>query len=142
MSVVFCIVTVAVVCIFVFRPFLTTKGRIGETDSGRGGGNQLVEEREALIDAIRELDFDHRMGKVEEDDYRGTRSRYEHRAVELMRTIEETAGPAPEIEARIEEEIAALRKRDTVTCAGCGYAMPEGARFCPQCGKALAESRL
>ena len=135
------IVIVAVVCIFVFRPFLTTRGRIGGTDAGRGGGNQLVEEREALLDAIRELDFDHRMGKVEEDDYRGTRARYENRAVELMRAIEETAGPAPEIEDNIEEEIAALRKKDTVTCAGCGCATPEGARFCPHCGAALAELR-
>lgn len=141
MTVVVCIVTVAAVCIFVFRPFLTTRGRIGEKDVGPGGGTRLVEEREALIDAIRELDFDYRMGKVEEDDYRATRSRFENRAVELMRAIEEAAGPTPEIEDRIEQEIAALRKKDTVSCAGCGWETPDGARFCPQCGKALAESR-
>ena len=140
MSVAFCIATVALVFIFVFRPFLTTRGRIGERDAGAGGGTRLVEEREALLDAIRELDFDHRMGKVEEEDYRETRSRYENRAVELMRAVEESAGPTPEIEDRIEEEIAALRKKNTVSCAGCGWETPEGARFCPQCGKALAES--
>ena len=111
MSVAVCIVIVAAVCIFLFRPFLTVRGRIGEADAGHGGGNQLVAEREAIIDAIRELDFDHRMGKVEEDDYRATRSRYENRAVELMRAIEQTAGPAPKIEDRIEEQIAALRKK-------------------------------
>lgn len=111
MSVAVCIVIVAAVCIFLFRPFLTVRGRIGEADAGHGGGNQLVAEREAIIDAIRELDFDHRMGKVEEDDYRATRSRYENRAVELMRAIEETAGPTPGIEDRIEEQIAALRKK-------------------------------
>ncbi len=141
MSVLFCIVTVALVCIFVFRPLLTTKGRIGERDAGPGGGSRLVEEREALLDAIRELDFDYRMGKVEEEDYRETRSRYQNRAVELMRVIDENAGPTPGIEDRIEEEIAALRNEDTVACAGCGCATPEGARFCPQCGTALAESR-
>ena len=141
MNVLFCIVTFALVCIFVFRPFLTTKGRIGERDAGPGGGIPLVEEREALLDAIRELDFDHRMGKVEEEDYRETRSRYENRAVELMRVIDENAGPTPGIEDRIEEEIAALRNKDTAACAGCGCATPEGARFCPQCGAALAESR-
>ncbi|MDE2998410.1 MAG: zinc ribbon domain-containing protein [Gemmatimonadota bacterium] len=140
MSVAVCIVTFMVVCVFVFRPFVTAKGRIGERDAGPGGGTRLVEEREALVDAIRELDFDYRMGKVEEDDYRATRSRYESRAVELMRVIEETAGPAPGIEDRIEEEIAAMRKKDTVICAGCGRATPEGARFCPQCGTALAGS--
>ena len=111
MSVAVCIVIVAAVCIFLFRPFLTARGRIGERDAGPGGETRLVEEREALIDAIRELDFDHRMGKVEEEDYRETRSRYENRAVELMRAIEETAGPATGIEDRIEEQIAALRKK-------------------------------
>ena len=83
-------------------------------------------DRETLYDAIRELDFDYRMGKVEEDDYRATRSRYENRAVELMRAIEETAGPAPGIEDRIEHEIAALRKKDTGACAGCGSSTPGG----------------
>lgn len=142
MSVALCIVvTIALVCIFVFRPFLATRGRIGERDAGAGSRTRLVEEREALLDAIRELDFDYRMGKVEDEDYRETRSRYENRAVELMRAIEDAAGPAPGIEDRIEKEIAALRNRDTVTCAGCGCETPEGARFCPQCGKGLAVSR-
>ncbi len=142
MSVAFCIVIVAVVFIFVFRPFITTRGRIGEADAGSGRGNQLLVDREALYDAIRELDFDYRMGKVEEDDYRATRSRYESRAVELMRAIEETTGPPVGIEDRIEQEIAALRERDTGACAGCGDSTPEGARFCPRCGKALSEPRL
>ena len=141
MSVGVCIVIVTAVFIFVFRPFMTTRGRVGQTDAGSGRGNRLIEDREALYDAIRELDFDYRMGKVEEDDYRATRSRYEGRAIELMRAIEETAGPSPEIDERIEREIAALRRKDTDTCAGCGSASPAGARFCPQCGKALAESR-
>lgn len=142
MSIGVCIVIVTAVFIFVFRPFMTARGRVGQTDAGSGRGNRLVEDREALYDAIRELDFDHRMGKVEEDDYRATRSRYESRAVELIKAIEETAAPAQDIEDRIEREIAALRQKDTTTCAGCGSTTPAGARFCPQCGKALAVSRL
>ena len=141
-SVAFCIVIVAVVFIFVFRPFITTRGRIGEADAGSGRGNQLLVDREALYDAIRELDFDYRMGKVEEGRLSRDRSRYESRAVELMRAIEETTGPPVGIEDRIEQEIAALRERDTGACAGCGDSTPEGARFCPRCGKALSEPRL
>ena len=140
MSVAVCIFIVTAVFIFVVRPFMTMRGRVGQADAGSGRGNRLVEDREALYDAIRELDFDYRMGKVEEDDYRATRSRYESRAVELIKAIEETAGPAPGIEDRIEREIAAVRKKDTATCAGCGSATPEGARFCPGCGNALAET--
>ena len=139
MSAAVCIVIATAVFIFVFRPFITTQGWIGPADAGSARGNRLHEDREALYDAIRELDFDYRMGKVEEDDYRETRTRYENRAVELMRAIEETAGPTPGIEERIEREIAALRAGDTGTCDACGSSTPDGARFCPQCGKTLEE---
>ena len=141
MSVGVCIVVVTAVFIFVFRPFMTTRGRVGHADAGCGDKKRLVEGREVLYDTIRELDFDYRMGKVEEDDYRATRSRFGSRAVELIKAIEETDAPAPGIEDRIEREIAAVRKKDTATCARCGSTTPAGARFCPQCGKALAESR-
>ena len=136
-----CIVIVAVVFIFVFRPFMTKRGLVGQANAGSGRGSQLLEDRETLYEAIRELDFDFRMGKVEEDDYRATRTRYENRAVELMRAIEETAGPTLAIEDRIEQEIAALREIDTGSCTGCGAAAPAGAHFCPQCGKDLVEPR-
>ena len=71
---------------------------------------QLLEDRETLYESIQELDFDYRMGKVEEDDYRQTRARYESQAVELLKAIDGTNGRAEAVEDRIEQEIAALRR--------------------------------
>ena len=70
-----------------------------------------------VYEAIRELDFDHRMGKVEEDDYRQTRARYTAQAVELIKSLDKASSqadrPAPKpqgISDQIESEIAAIRR--------------------------------
>ncbi len=136
------------VLIFVFRPLFATRGEIGQTSRKEGRRRRLLEDREALYESIRELDFDHRMGKVEENDYRQTRARYEAQAVDLMKSIDQTNGRAEAIEDRVEQEIATLRrsrkskrsrgKKPTKrACPKCKTVPSASARFCPQCGTPL-----
>jgi hypothetical protein len=56
--------------------------------------------------ALREVDFDHRLGNLEESDYEGLRERYEQRALEALRGRYERER---ELDARIDRELAALR---------------------------------
>ena len=131
----------AIVVIYIFRPLFGNHGQIRPRHGGRTG--KLLEDRELLYDTIRELDFDYRMGKVEEDDYQAARSRYQTRAVELMKTIDQINGQSETSEQKIEQEIAALRgsqnrkKGKKNSCSNCGASAPSNARFCPQCGKAI-----
>ncbi len=137
------ILIAAAVIGFVFRPLFMTRGQLDRASHREGRRRQLLEDREMLYEAIRELDFDHRMGKVEEADYRQTRVRYEARAVELMKAIDKGNGRAGEVEDRIEQEVAALRraskgkKRSRPACPDCKAQVPYNARFCPQCGASL-----
>ena len=109
----------AAVLVFIFRPFFTDQEAIEQASNREARRRQLQENRETIYEAIRELDFDYRMGKVEEDDYKTTRARYQARAVEVMKALDKTNGraepisasaPSKSIDDQIEQEIAALRK--------------------------------
>lgn len=136
------------VLIFVFRPLFAPQGEIGQTSRKEGRRRKLLEDRETLYESIRELDFDHRMGKVEETDYRQARTRYEVQAVDLMKAIDQTNGGAEAIEDRVEQEIATLRrsrkgkrsrgkKPAKRACPNCKTIPSASAQFCPQCGTPL-----
>ena len=139
-SAIFILVSTVVV-IYVIRPLFGSQEKTQSRKVGRK--RQLLETRESLYDSIKELDFDYRMGKVEEDDYKATRSRYQAQAVELMKEIDQNNGRAESSQDKIEQEIAALRgsrskKRDNKkSCSNCSSPAPANARFCSQCGQAI-----
>src|SRR5262245_30458595 len=61
---------------------------------------ELVEERDAIYRALRELAFDHESGLIEDDDYRELHARYEGRAAEVLRALDALAPVAAEPRAR------------------------------------------
>jgi hypothetical protein len=50
----------------------------------------LAEERDRALAALKELEFDHRTGKVGDDDYRAQVGPLRRRAAETLRALEET----------------------------------------------------
>jgi hypothetical protein len=54
----------------------------------------LSEERDRALAALKELEFDHRTGKVSDDDYRELVGPLRQRAAETLRALELRAGPA------------------------------------------------
>ena len=106
------------VLLFVFTPLFDPRhaGTLDQTSRNETRRRALIEQRDMVYEAIRELDFDYRMGKVEADDYRQTRARYTARAVEFMKALDNAAAespddPAESLDDQIEREIAAIRKK-------------------------------
>ena len=113
------ILIAAGVLLFIFTPLFDPRdtNTIHQISRREARRRELIEQRDMVYEAIRELDFDYRMGKVEEDDYRQTRARYTAQAVELIKSLdkaaERTDQPAPKpqgISDQIEKEIAAIRR--------------------------------
>jgi hypothetical protein len=69
---------------------------------------ELVEQKNALYTAIRQLDFDREMGNISQEDYRRLRSRYVRRAAVVLRDIE---GWETEMERELEREVEALLRQ-------------------------------
>ena len=65
---------------------------------------ELREEKRRVLRAINELQFDHEMGKLSEEDYKAVRDLYELRAIEVMRALDAD----PDLHPKVAEDLAAL----------------------------------
>jgi hypothetical protein len=86
--------------LYVARPFLRepapARDRLGEPEQLERRRLELVEERDRALAALKELEFDHRTGKVTDEDYRAQVGPLRRRAAEALRALE------PRAEARHE----------------------------------------
>ena len=89
-----------VAVVFVARPFLREPAPasdvLNEPDELERRRIELVEERDRALAALKELEFDHRTGKVTDEDYRALVGPLRRRAAEALRALE------PRAEARHE----------------------------------------
>jgi hypothetical protein len=83
----------AVLCVlYVARPFLREPAArsdvLMQPDELDRRRLALIEERDRATDALRELEFDHRTGKLSDDDYRLLVGPLRRRAAEAARALE------------------------------------------------------
>jgi len=104
-------VLLAVACVvLVALPFLRRPGlsaaedRLGEPDALERRRLELAEERDRALSALKELEFDHRTGKVSDEDYRELVGPLRRRAAEALRALEPRARDA---EAEAETKVHA-----------------------------------
>src|SRR6266508_323265 len=101
-----CVVLVAV-------PFLREPGarddRLVPPDELEQRRLELAEERDRALAALKELEFDHRTGKVSDDDYRELVGPLRRRAAEALRALDLRAAHA--VDDRVPARPCALRAR-------------------------------
>jgi zinc ribbon protein len=123
----------------------------------------LEREKNLLLRSLKELEFDHAMGKVSASDYEEMTARLRSRAVRLIKQLDSAgsgyreiierelasrlgrAGPATLVEEPVGPQGAGVEgpvgeeQAATVagTCATCGTSNDPDARFCKRCGTKL-----
>src|SRR5436305_9132109 len=82
-----------VAVVFVARPFLRdpspASDRLDELAPEARKRLALAEERDRALAALKELEFDHRTGKVSDEDYRAQVGPLRRRAAEVLRALEQ-----------------------------------------------------
>jgi predicted nucleic acid-binding Zn ribbon protein len=120
------LVLFGIAILFIARPFQPKQAKKTRhfiaTDNG--------EERIAVLSALRDLDFDHKIGKVSDDDYGPTR---ELLLVDAARYMEQQ----DEKDTMLEELIQKRRVSKGEICTECGSPMESGQRFCSECGSQM-----
>lgn len=101
------------VAIFVARPVVEKRSVIvSELEQDRSA---LLAERDRLLNAIQELDFDHSLGKVPQEDYPAQRQRLLQRGAAVLRRLD-AAMPAhlsdDDLDRRLEEAVADRRAQE------------------------------
>ena len=154
------------VAVYLYAPF--TQGRARRVTEEEHELSALLAERDRVINALQELDFDYKLGKIPEEDYPVQRTSLLQKGANVLRQID-TLAPQPtssqDADARIEQAIAARRadaaltqpeisdedlesmiavrrkgrkEKSTGFCPKCGKPIMASDRFCPSCGKSLA----
>ena len=81
-----------VAVVFVARPFLRdpspASDRLDELAPEARERLALAEERDRALAALKELEFDHRTGKISDEDYRAQVGPLRRRAAEVLRALE------------------------------------------------------
>jgi hypothetical protein len=138
---------IIVLALFIARPLRLPAG---SGDSGRSSTKRqkLLAQKAAYYAAIREIDADVQLGKLELSDYRGLRNRYAAEAVAVLKALDDEASPDPvsvAIETHVEQLKEGRQPSSTVTtseewyCGTCGAPADLDDRFCAHCGASLKE---
>jgi hypothetical protein len=94
--------------------------------------------RDNALAAIREAEFDHRLGKLSDQDYGLLRAGQEERALAAIAAIAAVDEASPIERNALQRGVARRRAVGRHGfCSACGSAAPGDARFCKACGKSL-----
>jgi hypothetical protein len=154
------------VIIFVSRP-LFDRNRLASADGEEEHEfSHLMAERDRILNALQELDFDHALGKIPDDDYPSQRAILLQRGAGVLRSLDEfqAQDSDQDLEERIEAAIAARRadaaarkvtlSEPVMAMAGASpddelelmlsnrrrARQEKAAGFCPQCGGPVQKS--
>lgn len=108
--------------------------QIVEEESGE---DELALQKEATFGAIAELDFDHAMGNLSDQDHDELRERYKLKAMALMKQLDEAEKASAKIRPRAQETSAREGGVTRAFCPGCGARLASSDRFCSSCGESL-----
>lgn len=115
---------------FVAKPFQKKQFKKNQKSTVRLNPD---EQRQAILSALRDLDFDFRTDKVSEEDYTALRARLVSEAalyIQAEKSIEDD-----QLEAMINARKTSQSK--VQECSHCGQKIEAGSRFCSQCGTAV-----
>jgi rRNA maturation endonuclease Nob1 len=124
---------------FVAKPLFSKKGK----KPGAVIKSELVppdqNQYEETLVALRDLDFDHRTGKLTEEDYTNLRADL---VVKAASELDAKKLHDHEVNSRLEAAIQARRqaKPVTQTCSKCGSSQSATDKFCSVCGASLEDS--
>lgn len=116
-------------------PYVRKKHR--RSIQSRVSGDSLRKDRVEVLMALRDLDFDFQLGKINEEDYRTARMMLMWEAAVVLQAQDRQDEA---LDAEIEAQVQSLRalKMDHPTCRRCNSPLRSGARFCSSCGSQAA----
>ncbi len=104
----------------------------------------LKRRRMVVYENLQDLEFEHKAGKIAEEDYQALRENHLAEAAQLMLASQEQE-EISEHDVLIEKQVAARRAQrklqppDPYTCPACGFENPLAVKFCGNCGAQLPQ---
>jgi|GEM_PF-1811313 len=99
---------------------------------------KLTETRDVTLETLKDIQLDHEMGKLSDQDYQSLNSQYRSQALQLLKEIKSyQVGKGKDIPER--EHVTARSGEDrgpsqAKYCSYCGVELPPRGKYCHQCG--------
>lgn len=119
----------------------------------RHGIDMLAEEKRRVLRALKDIESEHALGKIDDADYQAVQARYREQAKSIMRQMDLQVAPLREDAERLAREYltkhalapddetseavpseVAASQATRLACAGCGTSNEPDAAFCKKCG--------
>ncbi len=122
---------------------------------------ELLGRRDSIMQAIKDLEFDYRVGKISQEDYQRLDQRLRRQAIGLMQQLEKLSPTSASLDEQLESIIAQFRQTTVAPalavsassratpvvtstrqairfCTECGRPLEAGHKFCAYCGTPIA----
>lgn len=112
--------------------------------------DRLLNRKAVVYSNLKDLEFEYRMGRLGDEDFRRLEAGYKHEAGIILQKLDQL-GVQDNIDEAIEKAVAARRKRlnhagggisespgAAFSCPSCGAETLPGKPFCADCGQPLA----
>jgi len=150
---------------FILRPFLFGRMDMKEMNKSVENPNRehlrssLLAEKERILSAIQELDFDQALQKIPEDQYPVQRAEMMEKAAGILKQLDDlevnqnssgssvapgqkyTTGDYDEVEALIAKHRIEGKRKINEFCPHCGKPITDKDKYCPKCGKPILNTR-
>lgn len=128
------VLLVTLVGLFVVWPFISPNAPTHDTLSD--AVSPWERQKLDAYMALREAEFDFRMGKLSDADYAATRERYRHEALTAIAAIEDARNRTKRERQRTGPSKG---ERRIAFCPACGERLPMRANFCGSCGHSVRD---
>lgn len=98
----------------------------------------LEDRKQAIYENLRDLQFEFRLGKLSDEDYRETKLALQKELAVVLSEIDETSKRLGITAAARRVPAKSAAKVVGFTCPSCGASFPQALKFCGECGKAMA----
>jgi hypothetical protein len=140
-AVLMCVVAVLAVAYPVLEQ-VTQRG--AATSSAEDELEELLAERDAAFQALRDLNFDHQVGKITDEDYVIFEANLKETAANSLRALDGWESETDsEVDLALERAVAARRAAlaaSGTACPNCGRTTAAGDVFCAGCGQPMTQA--
>lgn len=116
----------ALTLFFIAYPLARKEAAAPEGELAESDLSDLLYRKEAAYTALKDLEFDHAAGKIDDDDYKTMRARFEKEALSILERIEDH-----------KKGVIPPRERAKTACPKCGAVTGASDKFCRECGARL-----
>jgi hypothetical protein len=142
-----CTVLVLLAGLYVLRPlFSQSKDSLDIELLDETELDRLSDRKAVVYSNLGDLEFEHKMGRLSETDFRQLEEGYKKEAADIMQSLDELS-VSENLDDEIEKDIAARKSKmhlpDTKTvkvssrCPSCGAEVSPGKKYCADCGHRL-----